>query len=203
MREIHKGKPRREFTRPASGIIDVTVCAKSGLLRTGECNEGAVTLPFLSGTQPGQYCDYHGGASPYQARIPVRSVQYGGYDDDFLFGSLSMPSLPLDLLPELANNSNNRQQGNRNNRNTTTRNNQTSIRLQNNPLLDDDVSVIPDLQLDLDEPEEAPEEVMQEVVHITPIEAVKQSEIEPEELAEEAIADDTADDDLPSWNPLE
>jgi penicillin-binding protein 1A len=202
MREIHKGKPRREFTRPASGIIDVTVCAKSGLLRTGECNEGAVTLPFLSGTQPGQYCDFHGGASPYQARIPVRSVQYGSYDDDFLFGSLSMPSLPLDLLPELANNSNNRQQGSRNTRNTANRNNQASTQLLSNPWLDDDVSITPDLQLELDEPEEAPE-VIQEVVHIEAVVPVAQSEIELEEPAEEAIAADTADDDLPSWNPLE
>jgi penicillin-binding protein 1A len=202
MREIHKGKPRREFTRPASGIIDVTVCVKSGLLRTGECNEGAVTLPFLSGTQPGQYCDYHGGASPYQARIPVRSVQYGSFDDDFLFGSLTMPALPIDLLPELADNPNNsRQQGNRNNRNTANRNNQASTQLLNNPWLDDDLNIKPNFQFEQDEPEEAPE-VMQEVVHNTPLEAVKQPEIEPEEPAEAAITD-TADDDLPSWNPLE
>ena len=60
MREIHQGLPRKEFPRP-SGITEVTVCKKSGLLRTPACNEGAVTLPFISGTQPYQNCDYHNG----------------------------------------------------------------------------------------------------------------------------------------------
>ncbi|MDR2953128.1 MAG: penicillin-binding protein, partial [Treponema sp.] len=211
MREIHKGKSRREFARPASGIIDVTVCAKSGLLRTADCNEGVVTLPFLTGTQPGQYCDLHGGSSPYQSRIPVRSAQYGAYDDDFLFNSLAMPTLPLDLLPELADNPNrNSQSGSRNNRNNANRNTPSSLFLSN-PFLDDDVDIIPNLQVEPEETremlEEAPVEI-KETAHnaahetaIGPI--VPVVELELEEPVQEAIDADTADDALPSWNPLE
>jgi len=102
MREIHRGLPRKSFTRPSSGIIDVTVCAKSGLLKTAACNEGEVTLPYLEGTQPGQYCELHESASPYQTRIPVSStVSFGGADESDFLNSLLMPQLPFDLLPEL------------------------------------------------------------------------------------------------------
>jgi penicillin-binding protein 1A len=99
MREIHQGLSRRDFARPATGIIDITVCAKSGLLKTPACDEGDITLPFLEGTQPGQYCNIHGNDAVYH---PVRapSIPLGGIDEDTLLGSLSMPSLPLDLFPE-------------------------------------------------------------------------------------------------------
>jgi len=60
MREIHLGLPFRDFVRPSSGIVDATVCIRSGLLLTEYCNEGEATLPFLSGTQPVHTCDYHG-----------------------------------------------------------------------------------------------------------------------------------------------
>jgi penicillin-binding protein 1A len=101
MREIHKGLPRRDFSRPASGVIDVTVCAKSGLLRTPACNEGEVTLPFLDGTQPSLYCNIHGNAS---YKPPSSSgIDAFGFDpeQDSFLGTLTMPTLRLDLLPEL------------------------------------------------------------------------------------------------------
>jgi len=153
-REIHKGLPRKSFTRPTSGIIDVTVCAKSGLLRTSACNEGAVTLPFLEGTQPVQYCDIHGG-SAYASRMPVSTTQFTVFSDDVFLDSLKMPQLPFDLLPEL----NTQQRGNQSNNTparTNTNNRQPAI-LPSNPFLDDD-----------------------------PLEK----------------ADNSGDDDLPSWNPL-
>jgi len=139
-REIHKGLPRKSFTRPTSGIIDVTVCAKSGLLRTSACNEGSVTLPFLEGTQPTQYCDIHGG-SAYVSRMPISTTQLGVFNDNTFIDSLKMPQLPPELMLEL----NTQQRGNQNNRtpatpsrtNTNNRNTQPAI-LPNNPFLDDE-----------------------------------------------------------------
>ena len=155
MREIHQGLPRREFARPASGIIDVTVCAKSGLLRTASCNEGLVTLSFLSGTSPGRQCNIHGN-TPWTATTAHNVMHSGtlGFDDNVLLGSLSMPSLSEDLFPTnpgAQNQSNRNTRGNQNNssgRNTGTRNtpapNSSASNPSwtfNNPLLDgDDVS---------------------------------------------------------------
>ncbi|MDR1099230.1 MAG: PBP1A family penicillin-binding protein [Treponema sp.] len=100
MVEIHKGLPPKDFVRPATGIIDVTVCAKSGLLKSPACNEGEITLPFLEGTQPTEYCNIHGNAS--YSSIPVTPAGSGalGLDEEFLLDSLRMPVLQLDLLPE-------------------------------------------------------------------------------------------------------
>jgi penicillin-binding protein 1A len=102
MREIHQGLPLKDFSKPATGIREVSVCAKSGLLKTPACNEGEVFLPFLEGTQPAEYCNIHGGASPY-ARGNYGSGDSGtlGLDEEVLLGSLKMPALRLDLLPEI------------------------------------------------------------------------------------------------------
>jgi penicillin-binding protein 1A len=100
MREIHQGLPRRDFVRPTGGIIDVTVCAKSGKLRTGACNEGEVTLPFLEGTQPNQYCDMHGNTA-YSGPTSTMRTRVLSPEDEQLIGTLTMPTLPIDLFPEL------------------------------------------------------------------------------------------------------
>jgi penicillin-binding protein 1A len=59
MREIHTGLPAKEFTRPATGVVDIRVCAKSGQLLTAKCNSGSVVLSFLDGHRPTSYCTYH------------------------------------------------------------------------------------------------------------------------------------------------
>lgn len=59
MDRIHEGLPYRDFVKPQTGLVEATVCRKSGLLRTDECDEGGITLPYLEGTQPTQYCEYH------------------------------------------------------------------------------------------------------------------------------------------------
>jgi penicillin-binding protein 1A len=202
MREVHRGLPRKNFTRPSSGIIDVTVCAKSGLLKTGACNQGEVTLPFLDGTQPAQYCELHGNMSPYETRIPVSTVPLVGIDEAAFLDSLVMPQLPFDLLPELrenpsqSNRNNNRNQsGNRNQNNTRTpagrgsANNRNPPPAFNNPYLDDEPPVnnappgnAPNRNRG--EPAVFPDTVFQFV---------------PEE--DEEAAD--YDDELPSWNPLD
>jgi penicillin-binding protein 1A len=157
MREIHQGLPRRDFVRPSSGIIEATVCAKSGLLKTPSCNEGEVTLSFLTGTQPTQACDMHGGGS-WSSVTAFNAMRDNtlGMDDNILLGSLTMPSLPEDLFPNTNNNQNQNTRTNRNRRNArnstnnsssaqTNRNsasgaqNQNSITWSfNNPLLDGD-----------------------------------------------------------------
>jgi penicillin-binding protein 1A len=176
-REIHRGLPRRSFSRPSTGIIDVSVCAKSGLLRTSACNEGEVTLPFLEGTQPAQYCDIHG-TTTY--RPPVSAVFMGSFDNEFL-NSLPMPQIDWSLFPELQTNTpvqNTNQNTNRNqtNRNTTTR----TPTVFNNPFLNDPP---PSSQ-----PESAATEFPDTIELFIP------------PRREDSELDDF--DELPSWNPL-
>jgi penicillin-binding protein 1A len=103
MREIHLGLPAKDFARPATGIIDVTVCAKSGLLKTSSCNEGEVTLPFLEGTQPTQYCTMHENtAFPAEIALEPMRSDVLSLDDKALLNGLRMPSLPADFLSEPA-----------------------------------------------------------------------------------------------------
>jgi penicillin-binding protein 1A len=142
MRVIHQGLPRRDFVHPASGVVDVTVCAKSGLLKTAACNQGEVTLPFLSGTQPVEYCNKHG----VNSRIAIETMRDGtrGMNDADLIASLPMPTLPVDLLPESQN------RNNQTNRNTGSRTNQPPANpgrgttwSSNNTFLDDDIPASP------------------------------------------------------------
>jgi penicillin-binding protein 1A len=103
MREIHMGLPAKDFIRPTTGLIDVTVCAKSGLLKTPACNEGEVTLPFLEGTQPTQYCTIHGNTSfPVETALESMRSDVLSLDEAALLGGLRMPSLPADFLTEPA-----------------------------------------------------------------------------------------------------
>jgi penicillin-binding protein 1A len=104
MRSIHQGLSYRDFVRPASGLIDVTVCAKSGLLKTAACSEGEVTFPFLEGTQPTKYCDIHGGtvSSVSNYNYEPSRFQTLGIDTRALAGDLRMPTLDLTLLPPAA-----------------------------------------------------------------------------------------------------
>ncbi len=59
MKEIHKGKPYKDFTVPESGITNVEVCRKSGMLPAENCSDGTVMLTFLSGTAPDEMCTEH------------------------------------------------------------------------------------------------------------------------------------------------
>jgi penicillin-binding protein 1A len=57
--EIHADLPVKQFPVPEDGVSQATVCRKSGLLATKDCDEGTATLWFLSGTVPGSYCNIH------------------------------------------------------------------------------------------------------------------------------------------------
>jgi penicillin-binding protein 1A len=98
MREIHQGLPFKDFVRPASGLIDVTVCAKSGLLKTPSCNQGEVTLPFLEGTQPVLYCDVHGNSGSMEMNLERIRTGVVFIDDSELLDGLAMPVLPREFL---------------------------------------------------------------------------------------------------------
>jgi penicillin-binding protein 1A len=101
MREIHMGLPARDFTRPETGIVDVTVCAKSGQLLTSQCNSGSITLPFLEGTEPHEYCTVHSNAvaNARQSVASMRRVaEARNMDSDPFISSLSMPKLDLSVL---------------------------------------------------------------------------------------------------------
>ena len=59
MKEAHKDLPVEDFIRPVTGLTELAVCAKSGLLPTKYCDEGILKEIFLSGTEPREFCDYH------------------------------------------------------------------------------------------------------------------------------------------------
>jgi penicillin-binding protein 1A len=99
MREIHQGLPYRDFVRPSTGVIDITVCAKSGLLKTSSCNEGEVTLTFLDGTQPIQPCTLHGNTGNKETIIAtVYMPDTLILDDRSLIARLTVPTLPAEFL---------------------------------------------------------------------------------------------------------
>ncbi|MCL2185423.1 MAG: PBP1A family penicillin-binding protein [Treponema sp.] len=210
MREIHRGLPQKGFSRPSSGVIDITVCRKSGRLRTPNCNEGEVTLPFLEGTIPSMYCDIHSDAAQ-QIRLPISSTMFGINDSSLLDSLPPMPTLPLDLFPELQsppprNNTQNRGTTNR----TTTRNtgrtttntntnnrNQSNIPSVNNPFLDDDLPPAVN---------EAPSAPINQPVNQPINEPVNNNDAVLPNNTVQFIPnndDENEDSDLPSWNPLE
>jgi len=99
MREIHMGLPRRDFVRPETGIVYLTVCTTSGLLVTSYCDSGTVTLPFLTGTQPTRVCDTHG-IPAWSTATAMGNIRAGtmALDSAVALGSFSMPTLPDDIF---------------------------------------------------------------------------------------------------------
>ncbi|MGC8826131.1 MAG: penicillin-binding protein 1C [Anaerolineae bacterium] len=57
MLRIHQGWPRREFVRP-EGLVQVEVCAVSGLLPNPDCPHRRLEW-FIEGTQPAETCPLH------------------------------------------------------------------------------------------------------------------------------------------------
>jgi penicillin-binding protein 1A len=122
MREIHQGLLFKDFVRPTSGIIDVTVCAKSGLLKTAACNQGDVTLPFLEGTQPSLYCNIHGNTGSIEVNLERLRTDTLTIDDTDLLKTLTMPTLPAEYQDTGSNRNNTNSFG----RNTTSGNSNTT-----------------------------------------------------------------------------
>jgi len=102
MREIHLGLPFRDFARPATGIVEVTICTRSGLLRTAYCTHGQTTLPFLEGTQPVLLCDYHGNTRGREIAMRHLEMDTVFINPGNMLGELSMPVIrDEELLREI------------------------------------------------------------------------------------------------------
>lgn len=95
MREAHQGLPHKDFVKPSTGIVEVAVCAKSGLLKTSACPSEAI-MPFLEGTQPTRYCEEHEGAG-IRSRISMEGMRQDALfmNGDALLGELKLPELRL------------------------------------------------------------------------------------------------------------
>jgi len=93
MADIHRGLPYKNFIRPQTGLIDVTVCAVSGLLPTNFCDEGTVTLTYYEGTQPRTSCDLHKFKSE-QAESAIRNLSG---QQDIIGGGQINATLDFDL----------------------------------------------------------------------------------------------------------
>jgi len=110
MREIHLGLPFREFLRPSTGLVDATVCARSGLLMTPACNHGAMTFTFMEGTQPELFCEYHGNSRGLEhfRRVELDAIFFDTTD---VVRNLSMPVIrDEEILREILENQNRPQQ---------------------------------------------------------------------------------------------
>ncbi len=59
MGKIHEGLPYKDFTRPATGLVQATVCSVSGGILTPECEDHKITAWYLEGTQPTALCTVH------------------------------------------------------------------------------------------------------------------------------------------------
>jgi len=184
MREMNKGLPQRAFSRPSTGVVEMTVCIKSGLLKNEFCNEGETTLPFLAGTQPSEYCNVHKSSSPHGS--PINTPIYTDvYRDSPLIDGLSLPKLDLDVLPEL------RQDQSRQNQRTPANRNNTNRRTPSpsNPYMDDD----------LPSSNQTPNNPRNNARNEPAIFPDTARQYVPEE--EDEYSD--PDDDLPGWNPLD
>ena len=62
MKSIHENNPEYppvEFKRPDSGLVELSVCSKSGMLPTEYCDEGVKKELFITGTEPRKFCTMH------------------------------------------------------------------------------------------------------------------------------------------------
>lgn len=75
MREIHRGLPAKDFTRPAEGVIQVTVCSVSGKIATEACGKHVTTQWILEGTQPTDICHVHGGKTSNSAALAISRLK--------------------------------------------------------------------------------------------------------------------------------
>ncbi|MBN1698138.1 MAG: PBP1A family penicillin-binding protein [Spirochaetales bacterium] len=83
MYRLHNNLPVEEFKKPETGLIEVEICAKSGLLPDleGYCkNETRLEL-FKKGTEPKTYCDLHRTESERRAKIKSKLHDALYYDD--------------------------------------------------------------------------------------------------------------------------
>jgi len=76
-REIHRGLPGKEFTKPLTGVMEATVCSVSGQILTEGCGDRKTTQWFLQGTQPTEICSVHSAQS--NASISINRLEKERY----------------------------------------------------------------------------------------------------------------------------
>ena len=64
MSKIHRGMIAKDFPKPMSGVVQLTVCSETGMLPTEACGNHLTTQWYLSGTQPLSSCTLHSNKSP-------------------------------------------------------------------------------------------------------------------------------------------
>jgi len=81
MSKVHKDLPVQDFKRPATGIIEIEICSKSGLLPDpqGYCRQDVKKELFIKGTEPKDYCHLH------EAEAILREIQRNHIRDVLLF----------------------------------------------------------------------------------------------------------------------
>lgn len=63
MSKALEGLPYKNWTKPAGGTVEATVCSVSGGIPTPDCGRKTITLTFLEGTQPTELCTVHSNSS--------------------------------------------------------------------------------------------------------------------------------------------
>ncbi|MDD5930347.1 MAG: PBP1A family penicillin-binding protein [Spirochaetales bacterium] len=61
--KIHEDLPYKDWEKPATGVVKLTVCSESGMLLTDECGDHQTTQWYLEGTQPTEFCTVHSNSS--------------------------------------------------------------------------------------------------------------------------------------------
>ncbi|MGP1437542.1 MAG: penicillin-binding protein 1A [Treponema sp.] len=95
MAAIHKGKPYKDFVRPETGLVGLSVCKKSGLLPSANCNDGTVLLYFLTGTQPTEVCKLHENTQQMR-ELGIDRLKQESNDFESIFGETDDDSLVID-----------------------------------------------------------------------------------------------------------
>ena len=75
--KIHEDLPYKDWEKPATGVVKLTVCSESGMLLTDECGDHQTTQWYLEGTQPTEFCPVHSNSSiPTIIRIRMEREMY-------------------------------------------------------------------------------------------------------------------------------
>ena len=99
MKKVHNGLPMKEFSKPATGVIEATVCSVSGGILTPECGNHKVTAWYLEGTQPTQVCSVHSTANSSRTIGIYRlekELYKAGYASELIIRDNSTLSFNLD-----------------------------------------------------------------------------------------------------------
>lgn len=84
MEKIHEDLPYKDWTRPAAGVTELTVCSVSGGILTPECGEHKTIQYYIEGTEPTQVCSYHAGSGANLKSLALyrleREFYKSGYD---------------------------------------------------------------------------------------------------------------------------